>query len=426
MKIVHLSATDLSGGAARAAYRLHRCITDIYPQHQSHMLVHYKSGDDKNVSVALRHRSLVFKLLYRARKWLMARTLASYKHKRSGWFSAQQLPSLFDNSAIPSDTDVVHLHWICGEYINIKSVLNIAQLGKPIVWTLHDMWAFTGGCHYDEGCGKYVQHCGACPHLGSDQMSDLSYRVLRQKQRYWQNLHVTLIAPSQWVSDCAKQSTLFKDAHVTVIHHGLDLAIYQPHHQLAARRALGLPEEKKLILFGAMNSASDKRKGFHLLLSALNQITTMPESQDYHLVVFGAKLDDRIATLRCHSLGHINDDHTLALAYASADVMVVPSLQETFGQTAAEAMACGTPVVAFDATGLRDVVDHKLSGYLATPFVADDLACGMRWVLNLPTAQSVALREQSRQIAVERFNLEQFARKHIALYENATTHRLIF
>lgn len=421
MNITHLNATDLSGGAARAAYRLHRSLGELGVR--SRMLVHYKSSDDPNIHIALRQRSPFDKLRYRWRKDRLDREMRRYIAKRPGLFSAQMLPNLFDLAAIPPDTDIIHLHWICGEFISIEAVGRLAKLGKPLVWTLHDMWPFTGGCHYSDDCNAYTINCGACPHLlGQDPRgfinpedindNDLSLHVFAQKQKYWQNLPVTFVAPSQWVGDCVKQSRLFRHARVEVIHHGLDLGKFQPHAPATARQLLGLPAEPKLIVFGAMNSTADPRKGFQLLLPALQQLAQHDNRAE--LVIFGSNETPGAALpFKTHVLGAINDDAKLSQIYTAADVMVVPSLQETFGQTAAEALACGTPVVAFDATGLKDVVDHRVNGYLARPFDPFDLAAGMAWVLAQPAA---ALRPIARAKATHAFDQTHCAQNHIDLY----------
>lgn len=415
MNITHINATDLSGGAARAAYRLHCSLGELGLR--SHMLVHYKSSADPSISLALKTRSPIEKLIYRWHKAQHEREMARYPNKHGGLFSAQMLPSLFDLAAIPPDTDVIHLHWVCGEFVNIKAVAQIAKLGKPMVWTLHDMWPLTGGCHYAEACNAYTQQCGSCPSLhGVDQQSpsknDLSQRVFKHKQQHWQGLPVTFIAPSTWVGECAQNSALFRHAPVKVIHHGLDLAQFHPHPPHLARQTLGLPLDKKLILFGAMNSTADQRKGFHLLLPALQQLAN---GADCELVIFGSDQAPtaQLTHYKTHVLGAIHNDATLSQIYAAADVMVVPSLQETFGQTAAEALACGTPVVAFDATGLKDVVDHRVNGYLARPFDPADLAAGIAWVI----AQAPSpLRTQARAKAERAFSQIQCAQHHVALY----------
>jgi len=330
-------------------------------------------------------------------------------------FSSQWFPDVLVSRAAESSPDIINLHWICNGYLQIES---IAKFKQPLVWTLHDMWPFTGGCDYTRDCEKYKESCGSCPQLGSDRSWDLSRWIWQRKAQAWKNTDLTLVATTSWMADCARSSSLFNDRRIEVIPLGLDTDKYKPYNRQFAREVLNLPQDKQLVLFGAINGTGDRRKGFHLLQPALQRLSTAGWQDQIELVVFGASQPEAAIDLglKAHYMGRLNDDLSLALVYSAADVMVVPSVQEAFGQTASEAIACGTPVVAFNATGLKDVVDHQQTGYLATPFEIEDLAKGIAWVLE-DRERHRKLQLQSRQKSLHEFTLENQAQKYLSLYK---------
>lgn len=411
MKILHLNDSDLDGGAAKAAYRLHQGLQTA--GHQSHLLVRTKASANSSV---LKQKNIATKL----GPSISSLPLMLSKHRPIAQFSPQFSLPWMSNQALrcmqASTPDIVHLHWICNGYLAIESLRHFQQ---PLIWTLHDMWPLTGGCHYSQQCTRYTQTCGGCPLLNSTNPSDLSYSILQRKAKAWQPLNLTLIAPSQWIASCAQQSALFRRSRITIIPHGLDTTVYKPLDQAFARQVLNLPRHRPLILFGASSGVTtDARKGFEHLQAALKIIKTTGQCPQAEVIIFGISkpaqpLDTELPT---HYLGKLHDDSTLALVYAAADVMVVPSQQETFGQTAAEALACGTPVAAFDVTGLKDVVDHQQDGYLARPFDNKDLARGIVWILK-ELDRYDQLRANARQKAVKEFSLSLQAERHCELYE---------
>ena len=236
---------------------------------------------------------------------------------------------------------------------------------QTLVWTAHDMWPFTGGCHYSGECIKYTQSCGQCPQLKSLQNGDISRWVWWRKTKAWKNLNLTIVTPSQWLANCARNSSLFQDLRIEVIPNDLEIQRFKPIEKNTARHLLGLPQDKQLILFGAMSSTSDYRKGFHLLKPALQKLSQSPMLQErLELVIFGASEPKEPIDVgfKIRYLGRLNDDISLALTYSAADVMIVQSIQEAFGQTASESLSCGTPVMAFNANRLKDIVDHQQNG----------------------------------------------------------------
>lgn len=406
MKILHLSTSDLDGGAARAAYRLHKGLQTISVN--SHMLVRAK--DSLNETVIAKNDALT-----KLGPLASGLPLKFYQSRKPTLFSTQWFPDTLINSIRNIESQIINLHWICNGFLKIE---NISRIDKPIVWTLHDMWAFTGGCHYTENCDRYIQSCGSCPQLNSKSKQDLSYSIWKRKIKAWRQLNLTIVSPSKWLAECAaKSSVLGSFKRIEVIPHGLDLSKYKPVEPHLARQLLNLPTDKQLILFGSSpGTTADKRKGLQYLIPAINKLDSFSDSLE--LVVFGSGDIKKTKEwgFSVNYLGQFHDDISLSLVYSSVDVMVVPSEQEAFGQTASESLACGTPVVAFDATGLQDIVDHQRNGYLAKPYAVEDLARGIAWVLE-DRERHQKLSDKAREKAEKEFNLELQARRYLSLYE---------
>ncbi|MBN4003551.1 glycosyltransferase family 4 protein [Nostoc sp. LPT] len=410
MKILHISTHDISGGAARAAYRLHTGLQDIGLQSQ--MLVQEKYSNDKTV-IAPKIR--LFQGIAKAKLTVESLPLKLYRQKKNTPFFTQWLPDRVIPKVAQINPDIINLHWISGGFMQIET---FAKLKRPLVWTLHDMWGFTGGCHVTGECDRYKVFCGACPQLNSGNEWDLSRWVWQRKVKAWKNLNLTLVSPSSWLAECAHSSSLFQNLRIEVIPHGLDTQKYRPINQHFAREALNLPQDKKLVLFGAIEATSDRNKGFHLLQPALQELSKSGWKDDLEVVIFGASQPENPPNLgfKTHYLGHLHDVISLATVYSAANVMLVPSLQESFGQTASESFACGTPVVAFNSTGLKDIVDHQQNGYLAKPYEVEDFAKGISWVLeNEQRLQKLSF--YARKKAEQEFTLELQAHRYSALFQ---------
>jgi glycosyltransferase involved in cell wall biosynthesis len=393
MKVLHLSTFDLVGGAARAAYRIHQAMLGI--DIDSQLLVQHKKSSDPTVIVP------ESKLLAKLRSVGDASVLNFYQHRQQ-MFSPQWFPAGLLRSVDRFAPDVIHLNWICNGFVPIELLDRFKQ---PLIWTLHDMWAFTGGCHYTLGCDYYLTSCGDCPQLGSSREADLSRLVWQRKATAWQNLNLTVVATSQWMASCARESSLFRNLPIEVIPIGLDTNVFKPIDTSIAREFCNLPPAKQLVLFGAIDGG-DTRKGFHLLQQALEHLLEMGWGDRIELVVFGSSKPEIPLELgfSVHYLGKLEDNHSLQMAYAAADVTIVPSIEEAFGQIASESLACGTPVVAFANTGLADVVDCHHNGYVAKYCDTADLAAGIAWVLEDSTRHH-GLRLAARQKAELEYGL---------------------
>ncbi len=409
MKILIVNTSDTIGGAARAAYRLHNAL--LKEGIDSKMLVQNKKSDDYTViSTAVNKFQKGLNLLRPAIDQL---PLKFYKNKTKTLFS----PSWFGFSKVVNkineiNPDIVHLHWICGGMIKIE---NIAKIKAPIVWSLHDMWPFTGGCHYDEECKGYEKHCGNCKVLGSDKKNDLSKKIFKRKQKvYRQKKDITIVGLSRWLNETSKFSTLLKDKKHVRLPNLIDTGKFKPFEMAKARELWNLPKNKKLVLYGAMIATSDPRKGFIKLSEAISKID---KNEDLEFVVFGSS-EPQIAPnfrFKTNYVGRLYDDVSLVTLYNAVDVMVVPSLQENLSNTIMESLSCGTPVVGFDIGGNSDMIDHKQNGYLAKPFDTIDLKNGIEWILYNENYNELC--QNARKKVEKEFDSKIVAKKYIKLYE---------
>lgn len=410
MKVLLLSQND-NGGAARSTRRLHMGLGKI--NIDSTVLVQNKSTKTEGV-VTYSKKWNEFSNALKLRGRLDRVPLYFYPKRPDVPFSPQWVPDRIPFDAEALSPDIVNLHWVGHGFLSIDS---LRKFRSPLVWTIHDMWAFTGGCHYAGECNGYTQRCGACPQLESKNESDLSRSVWQRKARSWKHLDLTIVAPSRWLACCARQSSLFGKHRIEVIPYGIDLQTYKPLNQSAARNALNLPKEKKLILFGAILGTNNIRKGFHLLKAALDKLKSTEIAKSVDLVVFGnaSKKDTADLGFKIHALGHLYDDYSLALAYSAADVFVAPSLEDNLPNTIIEASACGTPSVGFDIGGIPDLIDHLSTGYLCKPFNTDDLMHGISWVIENKEKRD-KLGETARQKAELELNLSRQANAYSDLF----------
>ena len=405
MKVLHVTS-NLTGGAGTAANRLHRALRGLGVH--SRMLVGEAELDQWDVKGKA---GTTGRLRAKLRGWLSELPQRLYpESERSKSFSVNFLPTTTIQHINRLDPDVVHLHWINEEFLRIEEVQRIRA---PIVWTFHDMWPVTGGCHYSYGCEAYTEACGQCPHLGSSRARDLSRSVHKRKASTWSQVDIRAITPSTWLEKCVRRSSIGRHLSVRTIHNGLDLDVFSD------RTGDDSNTETKSVLFGA-ERVEHPRKGMRKLLEALRVYRQMDDAGELHIRVFGSRTDP--ASLRdlpfdVESLGYISSEEALAEVYSRADVMIVPSLQDNLPQTAVESMACGTPVLAFRTGGLSDIVDHKENGFLAEPFDPEQLARGLRWVLHARHTSS--LSERARASAEKRFDHKTQAKSVKQVYEQA-------
>ena len=411
MNLLILNTSDNQGGAAIATYRLHRGLRSIGIN--SHLLVQRKKTDDDSVIGPLTKWQKTFAFL---RLYLDVVVTRLYRKRNKVIFSPAWLPESLATKVAKLNPDIVHLFWVCNGFLRIET---LKKFKRPIVWTLHDMWPFTGGCHYDDECGKFQQSCGNCPILHSEQERDLSRRIWKRKQKSWEGVPIVVVATSHWLADMARSSSLFRDQRIEVIPNGIDTEIYKPNNKEAARAAYNLPQDKHLILFSAFSATTDKRKGNQFLMQALEKMSQAGWGSKTELLLIGATRPENPSDIgmKVHYMGRLHDEISQVLLYSAADVVVAPSMQENLSNTVMESLACGTPVVAFDIGGMPDMIDHQINGYLASPFEPNDLADGMMWVLENKDRHDM-LSRRARETVAERYALKAVANRYLELYQS--------
>lgn len=404
-----VSTEDGGGGAAIAAHRLLRGLRDAGCE--ARMLVGFQRGDDPAVlgpptSLARGMMHLRSNLDHRISRFLC--------HGRAGAFSNPIVPGSGLRLTLVNGFDVLNLHWVNRSFVRPEDLIRVR---RPIVWTLHDMWPFTGGCHYDGGCGQFTQKCGRCPMLRSPGAFNSSRRLWTRKRKAWRNIDLCVVAPSRWLADEARRSTLFAERRVEVIPNGLDLDVFSPRDRSMCRSILGLPQDKRIILFGAVNATGDRRKGFDLLDQTLHRLVALRPRESFLAAIFGAGSGADIGpdAFETRYLGQLHDDITIALTMAAADVLVLPSRQENLSNVLAESLACGTPCAAFDIGGNRDLVQSETTGHLARPFDTEDLAAGIAWMLE-DDGRAADLGRNARAKVVENLCAKKCAARYIELF----------
>jgi glycosyltransferase involved in cell wall biosynthesis len=376
MKVVHISFSDRTGGAAIAAYR-HNEAMSLAGISSKMIIVHSRNFQGGIVERVHKNEYYV-----RLRMFLQQMISQRIVDKASPSSQFTYAPVGFDVSQNKSvqQADAIFIHWINAGILSIQGIEKILQLGKPTYWYMHDMWPMTGGCHYALDCDKYMSQCMRCPILGTNGPKDLSYKQFSQKMSSWlpyDNLHV--VTPSVWLSQCAASSALFSTKKNYVVPNVIDTDKFKPTDKIDARSRLNLPQDKKLLLFGAMD-VNSPFKGWSLLEQAVNSL----DMKDVECVVFG-KCDTRqlSASLhkKTHFMGTLQDEESLALLYNAVDVVLLPSLAENYPNVILEGMATGTPAVAFNVGGVSDLVKHQVTGYLSNYKDVEDFTAGIKWVL---------------------------------------------
>ncbi len=380
MRITFVNTWEGTGGAAIAAHRLMKAVQKA--GHDVCMIVKDKKSQDKEIISV--NESLIYKCIgYVKFVWERIVIFFNNKFDRANLFKVSIANTGFDISKKKEikNADIIHIHWINQGLLSLKDIKKLVQTGKPIVWTLHDMWPCTGICHHAWDCENFTERCGNCPLLYSGKNKDLSYRIFKSKLFISQsNMH--LVTVSSWLKNMAQKSVITQKMKISVIPNVIDFRIFQPVNKNEAREAFSLPRNKKIISMGAYK-IDDPIKGFSLLKQALRKI--YEQEKEILLVLFGniknTQILEDISFPYIH-LGTIREPSRIALLYNASNVNVVPSYYETFGQTITESMACGCPSVSFNNSGQTDIIDHQVNGYLAEFKNVDDLATGIGWVLS--------------------------------------------
>ena len=416
--------TSLGGGAGRAAYRIHLGLRSLGVD--SRMLL--KGGKSNDPSIVTLDEFAPQNPFYKAFDWTRNKVKNKVQHarwncypERDNIFMSDLRGTALHGALKKLDYDVLHLHWINQRFIPLEDL----PKDKSIVWTLHDSWPFCGICHYFFDCDGYQKQCGDCPFLHSNKANDLSRQIWKTKEEAYKELNLYIVSPSQWLADCAKRSSLFGRFPIEVIPNCLNVETFLPLNESEISSRWRKFQEKKLtkpfVLYGAVNAATDRRKGFANLLSALKTLEQNGHADDFELIVFGASESELSmdVNIPIHYVGYVGDTQELISLYNLASVMVVPSLNENLSCAIMESLSCGTPVVAFSIGGNGDMIEHKVNGYLAKEKDDADLAEGILWCLNNNVGNRLGL--SGREKVLRGYTYEVVCQQYKELYESVST-----
>ncbi|GHB56797.1 glycosyltransferase family 4 protein [Persicitalea jodogahamensis] len=413
--ILHISTFQAEGGAAVAASRLNRALRNHGVD--SRLLVYRVVKPEVGVTAwaDTSWKEKMFWLRFGAER---LRFLPYEKDKSVRFaFSPAAVGVPLERHPLVQQASVINLHWINFGFVSLGGLEKLFRLGKPVVWTMHDMWAFTGGCHYSRGCERYRSHCGFCPYLKNPGEHDLSSQIFNRKKNLLAAAPLTFVSPSRWLSGLIRHAALTDHLPVLTIPNPIDTSVFLPVDKGAVRRKLSLPVNKKLVLFAGANT-QDPRKGYAYFRDALNALAAT--AGEIEILLFGKSQPDAYHDLQLpiHDLGKLTDTTQIAEAYAAADLMVVSSIEDNLPNTVMEAMACGTPVVGFDNGGIPDMIDHLKNGYVAEYRSAESLAEGIRWILENDADENIS--HSARQKVLETYAEGIVARQYEDLYQSLT------
>lgn len=416
MRILHLASSDITGGAARAASRLHFGLRRLGVD--SAMLVGKQAHFDPSIARFRPPMNLASRVRRMLRRNRIRRDFARYAPTRPPACDRFSDDRSEDGGALLRQLppcDLINLHWVSG-FLDHELFFPGAP-DVPLVWRLADMAALTGGCHYDDGCGKFTARCGACPQLGSRDDHDLSRQIWLRKHTALAGLppgRLTVVGTSNWIAGEARRSSLLGGFPIHVIPNGLDTADFAPRDKRFARETIGLPAEARVVLFAA-DTVSVRRKGWALLVEALSGLRGQVEN--LVLVSIGHGKPPVDPSIRHEHLGSISNDRYLSVIYSTADLFVIPSIQESFGQTVSESLACGTPVVGFATGGMLDMVRPGQTGRLVPVGDVPALRAAILELLGDPE-QLRRMSAHCRRIAVDEYSMETQANAYLRLYQS--------
>ena len=409
MRVLIVNTSERTGGAAVAANRLMKAL--INHGVKAKMLVRDKESDSLTVVGLPKSPMLHWHFLWE-RLVIFVRSRFSRKHL----FEIDLANTGSDITGLPEfkEADVIHLHWINQGMLSLSNIQKILRSGKPVVWTMHDIWPATAICHLTLGCRSFTSACKSCRLLSGG--SALTQSVWRKKQRLFEDGDIHFVACSHWLESEAKSSALLKGHKITSIPNPIDTHIYNNRcNKQEVRQQLGLPADKKLVLFVSQR-VTNPNKGMDYLVEACGLLKDIDQ---LGIVILGGHAEEVADQLsfETYPLGYVNDEHRIVDIYNAVDVFVLPSLSENLPNTIMEAMACGVPCVGFRVGGIPEEIDHKQNGYVADYRSAEDLAWGIRWILT--EADYESLSRHAVQKVAQNYSQQSVALKYLDVYQQA-------
>lgn len=415
MKVYHFNSTDNRGGAAKVAFNLVGALSSLHVD--ARLYVQTKSTSSELVRGP---RNIFTNVYSYFSMYFDLASLGFYPRWNHEPFYSNKIMD-FNNAIHDNTVDIIHLHNITRGFIKLENLLKIK---KPIVWTLHDAWPFTGGCSFlFNDCMKYKTQCEFCPALGSSNLNDLSNKNWVRKRNIYSETELTFVCPSEYMANHARRSSLFKNSRIEIIPNGINLNIFRPTEKNEARSILNLKKDVIYLLFGANYFHRDKHKGFQYFVESLKFLDADIKN-NMVILIFGSnnKVKDKYYDIPVIDYGYIDDDHKLSLLYSAANITMVPSEKEPFGLVPIESMACGTPVVCFNIPAINENIINKYSGYLAKPFDPQDIAHGIRWLLE-ERDRYKAIVQSGMDIVTNRFSLINMTKNYLTLYQQLLKNR---
>lgn len=404
MKVLVVNNIDVKGGAYRASLNIHKAFLQAGIESIFYDYSHLSSEFLRNTLHSLDR--LVLRL-YPDRK-------------DPDFFSPSKAGINIRNEPAFKEADIINLHWISGGFLSLKSIEWIMNLGKPVVWTMHDFWPVSGGCHLNRGCLKFKEHCGSCPVLGSNKENDLSGKIWQRKNKIYNHSDLHWVTVSDWFLSQAKQSSLLKNSDLHKIFNAIDTDLFIPVEKLSARKELNLPSDRFIILSGSFGITNDPNKGFNDLKSSLQILKEKHHITDdkISVVVFGNALDSELkgSGYAINNAGLINDDKILSKYYAAADVFICTSKQETGPTTILESMSCGTPVISYNVGVVPEIIHNDVNGYICSKNDPDEIAAGILSFYNMEKEKRSQFGINARKMIVSNCSYEIIGRKYLKLF----------
>lgn len=416
MRVLIVNTSERTGGAAVAANRLMSALNNNGVK--AKMLVRDKITDD--ITVVGLSQSFLSQWHFLWERWCV------FWHLH---FSKQHLWEIdIANSGSDitrlrefQEADVVHLSWVNQGMLSLNSIRKIIKSGKPIVWTMHDNWPATGICHYARGCQRYSSSCGNCPllpHHGGK--NDLSAKIFQKKKQLYQSGNIYFVSCSRWLENQAKGSALFSGQHITNIPNPIDMNVFRPQDKQEARKRVGLPADKRLILF-VSQKVTDVRKGMAFFVDAIQHLVDKYPAmkEDTAIVILGGHSEEVVEqlSLPAYPLGYVCEEKQIVNVYNAVDAFVLPSLEDNLPNTIMEALACGVPCIGFKVGGIPEMIDHQKTGYVAAYRDAGDLAEGIHWVME--DANQSELKQACVHKVAHDYSQRAVAMRYIEIYNQA-------
>lgn len=421
MRVVHVNTYDCNGGAARSAFRLHQGLRRLGAD--SRMFVVHRDSDDPNVAVYVPPSDLVHRIARTYRRRIISSAMSRYRR------TAPNAVSNFsdDRAAYGRDPwrkvpehDLIQLHWVV-KFLDYEDFFASMPAETPLVWTLHDMFPLTGGCHFNQGCPKFAGECGACPQLHSQSTSDVTRQIWHRKQQSLRNLksnQLHIVTPSRWLQQEVQRSSLMSRFPCSVIPYGLDVDVFAPRDRRVSREILRIPPEARVVLFVA-DDIDNPRKGFRLLAEAL---VGLESYSDIFLLSVGSGSRPTFENFRQLHIDRLRNDGLLSCIYSAADILVAPSLEDNLPNTVLESIACGTPVAGFAVGGIPEAVRPSVSGLLASRGNVAELKNVILELLQNPE-RLLEMSANCRRIALQEYALEVQAGRYMDLYHSLLDQR---